>query len=184
MLTFVEWLETTAGSTALRESLYMYPLMESVHVWALVFFVGFAAVLDLRLLGMMLRAVPVTEVTRRLLPWTITGFVILVITGVLLFYANAVRTYTSIWFRGKMLFLVLAGINVWVFHSGIYRRVAEWNLATLIPRQARMAGALSLALWTGVIFAGRMIAYTWFDCDQPQRAVVRVLAGCPDEPTR
>ncbi|MEO5742538.1 MAG: hypothetical protein ABIS29_18285, partial [Vicinamibacterales bacterium] len=57
-----------------------------------------------------------------------------------------------------------------------------WDLDPVLPRRARMAGAVSLALWAGIVVAGRMIAYNWFDCDtQPQRAVVNFLAGCsPD----
>lgn len=182
LLGFCEWLASTSGSIALHESLYMYPLVESVHVWTLALFFGLAAVLDLRLLGLALRAVPIDELSRRLLPWMIVGFVIMIATGSLLFYAIPVRTYQSVWFRAKIVMLILAGINVWVFHSGIYRSIAEWRLGA-IPRRAKLAGGISLVLWTGIIFTGRFIAYNWFDCDrQPQPAIVNVLAGCVVDP--
>jgi len=179
LLAFCEWLAATSGSIALHESLYMYPLIESVHVLALCIFVGLATILDLRLLNKVLRNVPVSQVADRLLPWTITGFVVMVMTGSLLFYAIPIRTYQSVWFRGKVIMLILAGINVWIFHSGIYRRVSGWDMAGRTPAAARRAALASLLLWFGIIVAGRFIAYNWFDCDiQPQSKFVNWFAGC------
>jgi hypothetical protein len=179
LLPFCEWLASTSWSVALHESLWVYPLVESTHVWSLALFVGFSAVLDLRLLGFSLRRVPMSEVARRLLPWMIAGFSIMVVTGLLLFYAIPVRTYQSVFFRLKVILLLLAGMNVFVFHSGVFRRVAEWDRDPVPPKAARRAGAFSLALWIAIIFAGRMIAYNWFDCDrQPQPSVVNWAAGC------
>jgi hypothetical protein len=179
MLAFFEWLATTEGSIRLHESLYMYPVVESVHVWTLMLFFGLAAMLDLRLVGLAFMDVPVSELARRLLPWTFAGFVIMVISGVLLFYAIPVRTYHSVWFRGKVVLLLIAGVNAWVFHASIWRRVAHWDLDPVTPRGAKAAGWLSLALWIAIIFAGRMIAYNWFDCDrQPQSAFINWAAGC------
>jgi hypothetical protein len=179
LLRFCEWLAETRGSVALHESLFMYPLVESSHVLTLMLFVGTAAMLDLRLLGATLREVPVTEVLDRLLPWIKAGFAVMVVTGLLLFYAIPVRTYQSIFFRVKVLMLLGAGLNVWLFNRRVRRSVAEWDLARVPPRAARVAAAASLALWAGVIVAGRMIAYNWFDCDlQPQPAFVNWAAGC------
>jgi len=183
LLAFCRWLSETRWSVALHESLWVYPLVESTHVWSLALFVGFAVLLDLRLLGLSLRRVPASEVARRLLPWMIAGFVLMVVTGLLLFYAIPVRTYQSVFFRLKVIFLALAGVNVFLFHSGVWRRVAEWDRDPVPPKSARLAGALSLMLWIGIIFAGRMIAYNWFDCDrQPQPAIVNWAAGCAVEP--
>src|SRR5438034_1684162 len=85
-------------SIALHESLYGYPIVESIHVWALCLFVGMAIVLDLRLTGLSFTKIPVSEVARRILPWTTFGFVVMVISGVLLFYAIPVRSYQNIFF--------------------------------------------------------------------------------------
>jgi len=179
LLPFCEWLAGTTGSIALHESLYVYPIVESLHVWTLAMFVGLAAVLDLRLLGLALRPVPVTELVQRISPWIAAGFVVMIVTGSMLFYAVPVRTYQSVWFRAKIAFLILAGINAWLFHSGVYRRVSSWDLGAAIPRPAKMAGAISLVLWASIILSGRFIAYNWFDCDrQPQPALVNLLAGC------
>src|SRR5262245_65474958 len=86
LLPIAQWLAETQGSIALHESLLMYPLVESIHVWALTVFVGFAAALDVRLLGWSMRKMPVSEVARRLLPWMKAGLVVMVISGMLLFY--------------------------------------------------------------------------------------------------
>jgi hypothetical protein len=174
----VEWLAATGGSVALHESQYLYVILESVHVLTLCLFVGLSAMLDLRLLGLAMRRVPVSTVVTRLLPWTIAGFTVMVISGALLFYAIPVRSYHSIFFRVKVLLLILAGINAWVFHGGIWRGVAAWDLDRVPPRGARIAGAASLVLWLSIICAGRLIAYNWFDCDKPQRPAIQWASGC------
>jgi hypothetical protein len=178
LLAFCEWLAATDGSIALHESLYMYPLVESIHVLTLCLFVGLAVLLDLRLLGLAFAEMPVSDVAR-LLPWTMAGFAVMVVTGLLLFYAIPVRTYQSVFFRAKVLFLIAAGINVWIFHSSVYQRLSEWDRLRVTPRPARVAAVLSLVLWAAIIVAGRMIAYNWFDCDlQPQSAFINWAAGC------
>jgi hypothetical protein len=157
----------------------MYPLVESAHVLTLCLFLGLAVMLDLRLLGLTLVRVPMSEIKRRLGPWMVGGFAVMVITGAMLFYAIPVRSYQSIWFRIKVVTLVLAGLNALVFHTTIDRRIAEWDRDPVPPRAARRAGATSLVLWAIIVVAGRMIAYNWFDCDkQPQRAIVNAIAGC------
>jgi hypothetical protein len=179
LLPFCQWLADTPGSIAHHESLFMYPLVESAHVLTLCLFLGMAIMFDLRLLGLTLTGVPITEIKRRLGPWMVAGFCVMVITGALLFYAIPVRSYQSLWFRLKVIALILAGLNAFVFHAGIDRRVGEWDLAPTPPRAARRAGAASLILWAIIVVAGRMIAYNWFDCDkQPQATVVNVFAGC------
>src|SRR6267142_2081902 len=154
---FCEWLANTPWSIALHESRWAYSIIESVHVLSLCLFLGMAVMLDLRLLGVTMRRAAVSEVVRQLLPWTAAGFVLMVISGMLLFSAIPVRTFQNIFFRLKMVLLISAGLNVWVFHSTVYRKVA---------------------VWAGIVIAGRMIAYNWFDCDKPQRAIIILAAGC------
>ena len=178
LLGAAQWLADTPWSIALHESIYGYPIIESLHVWALCLFVGLAVVLDVRLTGLGFKSVPVSDITKRILPWTIAGFVILVVSGVLLVYAIPVRSYQNIFFRVKLVLLVLAGINVWVFHSRVLFSVQQWDRDPLPPPRARFAGYASLVLWITIIFCGRMIAYNWFDCDKPLRHVMYVLAGC------
>ena len=179
LLPFCQWLADTPGSIALHESLFMYPVVESTHVLVLCLFLGMAIMFDLRLLGLTLTRVPITEIKRRLSPWMVAGFVVMVITGALLFYAIPVRSYQSVFFRVKVVALLLAGLNAYVFHTTIDRKVGEWDRDPKPPRAARRAGATSLVLWAIIVVAGRMIAYNWFDCDkQPQPHLVNVVAGC------
>jgi len=183
ILSFLEWLGSTPWSVALLESLYAWPLLESTHVLSLGLFVGTAVMNDLRLLGWTMDRVPVAEVTGRLLPWTRVGFVVMVISGLLIFYSNPVRYYQNIFFRVKVVLLIVAGLNAFVFHRGVHRRVAEWGLDALPPREARIAGAVSLVAWALIVVTGRMIAYNWFDCSlQPQPDWVNWAAGCVIQP--
>ena len=164
LLSFCEWLAATPPSIALHESHYMFLIVLTAHVLTLCVFVGTAVMIDLRLLGLTMLRVPASEVVRRLVPWAGGGFLVMVISGLLLFYAAPVDRYENFFFRAKMAMLVLAGINVWVFHKKVYRSIAEWDLDPVPPPGARLAGGLALALWAGLILAGRMIPYQlyWF----------------------
>ena len=181
-LAFFGWLAETPWSIGLHESEIAYSVIESVHVWALCLFLGMTVMFDLRLLGWTMRKVPVTEVIRRLQPWTILGFTVMVISGLLLVYAIPVRSYQNLFFRTKMVLLVLAALNVWFFHTRVFPQAAKWDDAAVPPLSARRAGAISLALWVCVVFCGRFIAYNWFDCDrQPQADIVNFLTSCTPE---
>jgi hypothetical protein len=176
----LEWLANTPWSIALHESQYMWPFTESLHVLTLAWFVGTTIVLDLRLLGVGFARVPASAIIDRLLPWTRAGFAVMIATGLMLFYATPVQYYHSIFFRVKMILLVAAGLNVFVFHTRTLRTVAAWEGDATPPRAARVAALVSLVAWAGVVVTGRMIAYNWFDCEiQPQPAFINWAAGCP-----
>jgi hypothetical protein len=179
ILSFLEWLDSHAWSTALHESLYMYPLVESTHVVTLALFVGLTVTWDLRLLGWAFTRVPISEFGRRILPWSRVGFFIMTATGLLLFYAIPVRNYQNIFFRVKMILLVLALLNIWYFHRRTERSISGWDTWATPPPAARFAAAASIALWFAIVVTGRMIAYNWFDCDiQPQSDFINWAAGC------
>jgi uncharacterized protein DUF6644 len=159
----------------------MYLIVLTAHVLTLTLFVGTAVMVDLRLLGRTMTRVAASEVIARLLPWTAAGFVIMISSGALLFYAAPMLRYQNVFFRLKMLTLLIAGLNVWVFRSTVYRRIAEWDLDPVPPPSARMAGRVSLASLAILIALGRLIPYQlyWFDCSrQPQSAIVSFLSGC------
>ena len=159
----------------------MFLIVLTVHVLTLCVLVGTAVMLDLRLLGLTLQRVPASEVMARLLPWTAAGFLMMIASGSLLFYAAPVLEYRNLFFRLKMMTLALVVINAWVFHRTVYRNVADWDVDPVPPPGARIAGGLSLALWAVMITLGRMIPYQvyWFDCArQPQSAIVNLLMGC------
>jgi len=147
----------------MAESIWAFPIVESVHVLTLCLFLGMATLLDLRLLSFVMRDVPVSDVLTRLLPWTTAGFALMVISGVLTFLNAPVRYYENIFFRIKIAALLLAGLNAWIFHSGIWLKISDWDRDAVPPFRARAAGAVSLVLWACIVVAGRMIAYNWFD---------------------
>ena len=163
LLPFFQWLEGTAGSLYIRESIMAYPIIETTHVLALCLFLGLIALLDLRLVGVGLRGVPVSEVAGRLLPWALFGFSLMLVSGLLLFYSGPVKAANNIFFRIKMVLMVLTGLNALLFHFTIYKRVASWDNAPSPPLRAKVAGVLSLVLWSGVVICGRMQAYNWFN---------------------
>ncbi len=163
MLAFCRWLESTPWSIALHESIWVYPIVESVHVLTLCLFLGMVIFMDLRLAGITLRESAASEVVERLVPWTIAGFLVMVVSGSLLFYAIPVKTYLNIFFRLKVAFLLLAGANTAVFHFTAGRNMAAWDRDRVPPLRARLAGGISLLLWASIVVCGRMIAYNWFE---------------------
>ncbi len=157
---FCQWLNNTDISTAIRESTFVFPMIEGTHLLAIGVSAGTIAITDLRLLGWIMKKDSATKVMRSLLPFTIGGFVVVFITGSLLFWSEAEKSYRNTWFRFKLLFLLLAGLNALFFHTGIYRRMSEWDHVDPPPSRARMAGATSLVLWALVIWLGRQFAYS------------------------
>jgi len=160
LLAFCKWLERTPLGTAIRESLWIFPTVETIHLLGMVLLFGTVAVLDLRLCGFVMRREPVSHLAARLLPWTWTGFAVMLVTGSLMFSANPLKTYIhNLSFQIKMLLIFLAGVNALVFHLTVYRRVSAWDYSSSTPAAARTAATLSLLLWTGVIAAGRWIGF-------------------------
>ena len=159
LLSFCQWLQDTAFSTSIRQSLWLFPAIETTHVLCLALSVGTIALVDLRLVGLALKKQTVSEVSRQLLPWALGGFAIMVATGLLLFSSLPMKCYASVFFRTKMALLLLAGANALFYQFRLYPRMSEWDDLAKPPLPVRMVGALSLLLWIGVIAAGRNMAY-------------------------
>ena len=152
-------LEATSVATAIAESEWMFPAIETVHVLALTLVIGSIAMLDLRLLGVSSRNLRVMQLSDETLPWTWMAFVVAAITGTLMFVSAATKYYNNVPFRIKMVLLVLAGLNMAVFHLGAWKAVHHWNSSLPTPRAARIAGGLSLLFWIGVVVTGRWIGF-------------------------
>ena len=152
------WIERSALATAMRQELWLYPSVEIAHIWGFVILVGSIAMLDLRLLGLSPR-VPVRELARHLLPWTLGALLLIVPTGLLMFIAHAGDFITNRAFVLKLSLIFAAAINAVFFHLGPYRSVESWNAGVATPRSARVHAALSLMIWLGVIACGRLLAY-------------------------
>src|ERR1700737_406198 len=154
-----QWLEQTSGGTAIRESLWLFPVIETVHIFGIILLVGGTSILDLRLMGLTFRDEPVTKLAGRFLPWAWAGFIIQVVTGFLMFASEATKMYVNTAFQIKMLMIVAAGVNAFVFHSLAYHSVGKWEKDPVAPLSARIAGLISILFWFGIVAAGRWIAY-------------------------
>jgi len=153
------WLADSSVGTRIRESDNLFSVIETVHVLGIVFTAGTIAIVDLRILGFLLNRYSLPQVLRPLVKITWLGFAVMASTGFLLFWSEADKLYFNSAFRLKVLLLVLAGANQWVFHATHQRAIAKRCDAATIARQAKWAASLSLALWVGVIVLGRAIAY-------------------------
>lgn len=180
-LDFAQWMEAQSISTGLHESFYLFNWIETTHVLTLMLSLGMLLVIDLRMLGMWMTNVPASKISDRLFKPMVLGFVIMFITGALLYVAIPVRYTQSLWFRIKMILLVVAAINAWLFHRHLQKSVGTWDRDPVPPKRTRVAAALSLSLWAGVVFCGRFIAYDWFDCGKHNYAFVNWAVGCASE---
>lgn len=154
-----QWLEQTAVGSSVRESLWLFPIIETVHIFGIILLVGATSILDLRLMGLTFRDEPVSKLAQRFLPWAWAGFLIQVVTGLLLFSSEATKMYANLGFKIKMSLIVIAGINALVFHFVAYQSVDKWDKDPVGPLSARAAGLISILLWFGIVAAGRWIAY-------------------------
>jgi hypothetical protein len=159
LLHLCQWIYTTRLSTSIRESTWVFPIIESIHTLGIVLVVGTVSLFDLRLLGLVMKREPVSRIGRQVLPWTWAGFAAMFVTGVLLSISESATNYYNLAFRIKLVLLVLVGLNPLIFHLTIYRSVNTWDVAPVTPVRARAAATCSLVLWTSIIVAGRMIAY-------------------------
>ncbi len=152
------WLESSGFAAAMRQWLWLYPIVEIVHITGIALLVGSIAMFDLRLLGFS-RALPVRRLARHLLPWTLVGFAVVATSGGMMFTAHATEFWTNPAFFVKLSLIALAGINALWFHRGAYRSAGGWDVERAAPAVARVAALLSLLLWVGVISCGRLLAY-------------------------
>jgi hypothetical protein len=153
-------IETTALGKAIPKLTWLWPAIESVHVTAMVVLVASIAGFDLRLMGLALRHLRVSEIGRRLLPATWSAFGVMIVTGSFLFIPFAERKYCfNSSFQIKLILIVLAGINMSVFHLTLYRDVSRWDETSSTPLLAKVVGSVSVLLWAGVVVAGRLIGF-------------------------
>ena len=150
----------TALAVQIRDSLFLFPLLESAHVIGLSLVVGTIAIVDLRLLGVASTHRPFQRLAADTLKWTWVAFALTALTGALMFITNAAVYFHNGYFRAKVVLLLLAGLNVLVFELTAGRTAAQWDRAPSPPPLARAVATLSLVIWVAVIVAGRMIGFT------------------------
>jgi len=162
LLELCEWLEGTGLGAIARESLYGFQILVAIHVLGIAFSVGTLLWMDLRMLGLGLTSARLSAVYRSLAPWFSVGFATMVVSGVMLFAGFATSAYANTFFRIKLAAMGLAAANALVYHALARRTPAAADAAPLPPASVRLAGFASIALWSIVILAGRMISYTLF----------------------
>jgi hypothetical protein len=157
---FLEWLEASGLATRIRDSNYLFPLLESTHVFGLALVFGTISIIDLRLLGIASTQRSFQRMASDILKWTWAAFALTALTGSLMFITNAPVYYHNFFFRAKMLLLALSGINMLVFELTAGRTIHGWDRAPSAPRAGKTVAALSLAMWISIIFMGRLIGFT------------------------
>jgi hypothetical protein len=163
MAAILNAIENTPIAAAVRGDLgweWLFPNVETLHVISLALVFGSIAMVDLRLVGLAERDSAVSKLSKEVLPYTWTAFACAVITGTLLFMSKAHVYFYNLQFELKFLCMLLAGINMAIFHFGSYRHVLDWDRTLPPPAGARLAGVLSIMLWVGVIFFGRWVGFT------------------------
>lgn len=157
---FCQWVDQTSFGHVMRESLYLFPVVETLHVFGIVSLVSSAFLLDLRLFGVgPMRDEPVERLAKWVLPWVVAGFTVQVTTGLLMFSAEATRSAINSFFWYKMFMILGVGINALVFHTTVYKRVGNWNNTEVAPLGARIYGTFSIVLWLGIITLGRWFSF-------------------------
>jgi hypothetical protein len=151
-------LEDWSVGTAINQSAFLFPFVESIHVLSFAFMVGSIFFVDLRLLGFIGKGNPVKQASR-ILPFTWAAFVVACISGFLMFAPAASRYVVNPAFQVKFILMALAGLNMLVFHYGVWRSVSAWNDGTPTPPAAKFAGFLSMACWVGVVISGRVVPF-------------------------
>ena len=159
ILSVCQWLQSLPWASGIKESTWQFPVIESIHSLSLAVMLWPAAILDLRLLGVVMRRRPVSSVAKQFLPWVWVGFTAMVLSGAVLFASEAVKCYNSPFFRVKVVLIAVAGLNALIFHKTVFGDVASWDGDKSAPWRAKMAGACSLAVWIGVVAMGRALAY-------------------------
>jgi hypothetical protein len=170
--------EAMSWSEQLAGSLNLWSLLEGTHVLSLMLFAGTIFVVDLRLMGALFRRTPVSLISARVLPLTVFGLVLMMLTGSALFFAKPLLYYHSLWFRLKLVFLAVAALNILVFHYRVQRDIQAWDDAPKPPAKARASAIVSLASWILVITFGRFIAYDWTNCGKPLPHWINVAEEC------
>jgi Family of unknown function (DUF6644) len=156
-----EWIDAMPSSIAIRESVFGYPYLLTAHAVSMALFAGLIIMMDLRLLGWAFKRTPLSQVQKQLFPWQMFTMAASSLTGAVLFYGQPLRYYGKVFFWTKMALMLFAGLNALYFHFTTYKTVAVWDTTDNPPYGAKLAGALSIVLWAGVVIFGRITAYNW-----------------------
>ena len=152
---FCHWCSNSFFGHGVRNSVWLFPSIEIIHLLALGVLGGTILIINLRLLGVRFRNEPVSDLARELQPWMISSLAVMLVSGFFLFASEAEKMYGNSAFRAKMASLALAI----VFTFTLYRKVTLSEETQMSPVWNSVVALISLVLWTGVGLAGRAIGY-------------------------
>lgn len=158
MLEYLQWLESSGLAAAIRQSLWMYPALEIIHILGIVLLVGAALLFDIRLLGSY-QNLPIQDLSRYLLPWSRRGLILVIPSGFLLFITNAESLGFDPTFWLKMILLMVAGLNALVFHKLGFQDQKDLKILLKTPFHHKIQALISIVVWIAVIACGRFLAY-------------------------
>lgn len=158
----LQTLEESAIGTIVRESLYGFPILVTLHLLGLALSIAPLLWFDLRLTGITLASEPVSRVYRQVMPWSAAGFALAGLTGVMLFTGYATKASSNPYFWIKLAALLLAGLNAGFYHAFTERTRSVWDTRAVPPTAVRAAGVISIVCWATVIVCGRVMAYTMY----------------------
>jgi hypothetical protein len=160
IIAFLEQLQALPLAVFIHKTPWAFTAIEVIHVFAVSLVIGTISIVDLRLLGIAFTTRPFVELSRQLLPFTWTFFVLAVIAGSLLFISRAADYFVNPVFWLKMALIAIAGINMIIFEFITVRSVESWNVSPTPPEPARLAGGFSITCWALVVILGRFIFFT------------------------
>lgn len=155
---WLQWLQNSSWAVGIRQSLWLYPAIEIIHIAGIVLVAGGAIFFDLRLLGMS-KKIAVADMAGHLLTWSKRGLLLAVLSGILLFITNAETLGYDPTFHTKLILLALAGANAWIFHTFVFRPKEQYNHSSSWSRSGKANAVCSIILWIAVIACGRLLAY-------------------------
>jgi hypothetical protein len=152
---FFKWANNTWLGQSISDSIWLFPAIEGVHIVALALLFGAILVLNLRLMGVMMRDRSLPQLSRELETWTLASLIVILVSGAMLFASEAVKSFYSSPFRLKIVLLIAAIL----FHYTISRRLMRKEDSELPPALGKVAASIAIVLWMGVGFAGRAIGF-------------------------
>src|SRR5213594_2861250 len=158
----IQWMQNSDFGTGIRESVWTFPIVETTHVLSLAVSVGLLIWFDLRLLGWGMKHQPISRIHKQIMPYVVTGFIIEIATGFLLFWAEAQKCYLSIFFRAKVFFLFMAAFNAIIFEFRTKTTIEDWDKFPIPPTPARVGGCFSSCSGAVVSLRGGLTGFGRF----------------------
>jgi hypothetical protein len=175
-MSIAESIQSIGFLADLRESALVYPVVMSTHLACIAVFGGMILMTDLRLLGWAMTDRTVTDVVNQFRIWKRIGFCIMVTMGALLASSEAAKYSPNPFFWGKMASLILVAAHAVIFRPSVYNNTAAIDAEPVLPRRAKLAGALSLLIWFSILSNGRLIGY-WEGPGSPGKPITSATSS-------